>query len=430
VTDNLTELPDAKDEIKDVRRKEFIQSLKRPPLLIAGLVILLICAGGLGGAAYLLIPKNPTPTITDAFTSTASTGTITPEPTKPSTSEATREVTRGIARTPTESPGVKPTQVPAVDATDTSTVEVVMPTPTPTSIQNVSPSTIVDPATLPGKIAAPVFNNQTNTYDLYIASAPEWQPVLFQQGASQPAFSPDGTQIVFRSWGGEVTPFSEQLVIRDVVGSYDRLITTHPEDARPHWADFDMPIVFHSRPAGASAHVYLQGLWQGAPEDPNSRRESVVGENPTWLPDGRIVYASGEPVGRGLYVMNGDGGGVRLLWPSSDLVAPKGAPHSNRVVFSYNDDLYLLTVTEGPGEPRLLPGTPKRELLPVWSPDEQFIAFVRDQGDNNWAVYVMRADGTGEIKLFDLPGSIDGNPINVPPGKSFGWREEQLAWGL
>ncbi len=127
--------------------------------------------------------------------------------------------------------------------------------------------------------------------------------------------------------------------------------------------------------------------------------------------------------------MNRDGGGIRLLWSSPIIVAPKGAPHSNEVIFSYNDDLYVLEVTDGVSEPQPVLTTPERERLPVWSPDGQYFAYVRDQGDNNWAVYVMRANGTGQTKLFDLPGSIDGYPINVPPGKSFGWYEEQLAWG-
>lgn len=330
----------------------------------------------------------------------------------------------------TETPiEIKPTDVITEVPTNTPTTQAATPIPTPTSTETIPPPVTINPATLRGKIAAPAFNTQTETYDLYIASAPEWQPERFQTGASQPAFSPDGSQIIFRSWGGESTPYAEQLVIRALSGSYDRLVTTHPEDARPHWSNFEIPILYHSRPAGASARVYLKGLWEGALEDPNSRPELAIGENPTWLPDGRIVYASGEPAGRGLYVMNRDGGGIRLLWSSPIIVAPKGAPHSNEVIFSYNDDLYVLEVTDGVSEPQPVLTTPERERLPVWSPDGQYFAYVRDQGDNNWAVYVMRANGTGQTKLFDLPGSIDGYPINVPPGKSFGWYEEQLAWG-
>lgn len=334
-------------------------------------------------------------------------------------------VTTRMTATPTPNPTataqVLATQLAQIRATQTALAPTpaATPTPTPTSL-------------LLGKIAVPVFNSQTDTYDLYIVSGPTWQlpSQPFQQAASQPAFSPDGTQIVFRSWGGEqLTSFGERLIIRNIIGPGNRVVTNRLEDARPDWRNFDFPIVFHSHPADIRSKVYLQSLWDSAPEDPNSRRELGDGENPTWLPDGRIVYFSTESSGNGLYVMNSDGNNRRLIWSSDKPVAPIGDPNSMRVVFSNDDDLYLLTVTKSESQPEPLlitPGT--RERLPVWSPDGQFIAYVKGQQDNKWAIYVVRSDGTGDTKLFDLPGSIDGKPFNVPSSISFGWFEERLSW--
>ncbi len=432
MTDRLPDLPDASDEISTLRRQEIIDRLKRPLLAIGLVAGLVLCLGGMGGSVYFLLqnPPSPTPTAIIAGSSPTLTATSLPATVKP-TVEATPKPAEPMPP-PTETPAEPgPTEAPVAPPTDnaqplpeTPTAEPATPPPAPKATP---PPASIDPAQLPGKIAVPAFNG--STYDLYIASAPGWKPELFQNAASQPTFSPDGAQIVFRSWGGAGMPYSEELVMRTLGNPNGSPVTNHPEDARPHWGNASMPIVFHSRPSGESARIYLQGLWQGAPGDSNSRRELVVGENPTWLTDGRIVYSSGEPSGKGLYVMNGDGGGVRLLWPSPDTVAAKGAPGSNRVVFSANDDLYQLTVADGASEPQPVLSTPARELLPVWSPDEQYIAYVKDEGNNAWAVYVIRADGTGEVKLFDLPGSIDGKPSNVPPEKTFGWREEQLAWG-
>lgn len=280
-----------------------------------------------------------------------------------------------------------------------------------------------------GKIAVPVFNTKLNTYDLYIASAPSWQPILFQNAASQPAFSPPGDQIIFRSWGGgqNITPYAEQLVIRSLTGPVSRLITTHPEDARPHWSVFDRAVVFHSTPAGQSAQIYLLGMWLGFSEDEGRRLHMTDGKNPTWIPDGRIVYSSEYPDGKGMYVVNQDKSGIRKIWSNEILVAPKGSPTNNEVVFSMKDDLYLMTITNGTGQPEPLLQTPgQRERLPIWSPDGNMIAYVKDQGDEKWAVYIIRTDGTGETKLFDLPGSINGHPSNAQI--SFGWEEEQLSW--
>jgi hypothetical protein len=436
MTNDPPRLPDASEEINDLRRQETIDRLKRPALIIGLITGVALCLIAVGTGAYYLLKNAPSTTPTAAIA--AASPTLTPtylttvaEPAVEATPTTT--IAPPAPATSTQAPAEpSPTETPAAPA-DTPTPQPASAqppsgTPTPVPSKTAPTPATLDTAQLPGKIAVPVFNG--NTYDLYIASAPGWKPELFQNAASQPAFSPDGAQIVFRSWGGSGTPYSEQLVTRALGDSNGRLITTHPEDARPHWGNSSMPIVFHSRPSRESVRIYLQGLWEGALNDPNGRRPLVVGENPTWLPDGRIVYFSGEPSGTGLYVMSGDGGSPQLLWSTPNTVAPKGAPQSNRVVFSNNDDLYQLTVADGASEPQLLLSTPARELLPVWSPDEQYVAYARDESNNAWAVYVIRADGTGEAtKLFDLPGSIDGKPSNVPPEKTFGWREEQLAWG-
>ena len=286
------------------------------------------------------------------------------------------------------------------------------------------PPTVLTPT---GKIAVPVFNTKLNTYDLYIASAPSWQPILFQNAASQPAFSPPGDQIIFRSWGGgqNLTPYAEQLVIRSLNSQTAQLATTNTEDAHPDWSNFNRPVVLHTCP-NWNCQIYLLGLW-GQPGDPEREMHMTDGKNPTWLPDGRIVYSSEYPNGKGMYVINQDKSGIRKIWDNNTLVAPKGSPVSNEVVFSLNDDLYLMTITNGTSQPKPLLQTPgQRERLPIWSPDGSMIAYVKDQGDEKWAVYIIRTDGSDEIKLFDLPGSINGHPSNAQI--SFGWEEEQLSW--
>lgn len=421
-------LPDAHDKISSTGRRAFLQQLIAPPSLYVGFTALLILFAGLFSVYYFYSTTGGRTAIVNVPTKSTSTSSpeiatreITSQPTSEPTREQTTEPPAEPTSEPTEEATLEPTEPPVPQLTDEPTDE---PLPTP---PDSSPSSL-NPAALPGKIAAPVFNMTTNTYDLYIASGPDWQLPAepFQRGASQPAFSPDGASVLFRSWGGETTPYAEQLVIRSLGESWDRQITHHLEDARPHWSDFDFPIVFHSRPSGLSTRVCVQALWQDAPQNPDSRRELAVGEYPTWLPDGRIVYASGEPEGNGLYLMNSDGSAIHKIWPGR--VAPRGSPTNNQVVFSDNDDLYLLTIGD-PINLQQITETPERERLPVWSPDGQFLAYVKDHQDENWAVYAMRTDGTGETRLFNLPGSIDGKPLNVDASKTFGWYEEQLAWG-
>ena len=43
------------------------------------------------------------------------------------------------------------------------------------------------------------------------------------------------------------------------------------------------------------------------------------------------------------------------------------------------------------------------DLLPAWSPDGRSIAFVSER-DGNREIYIMRADGSSQIRLTDNPG--------------------------
>jgi Tol biopolymer transport system component len=55
--------------------------------------------------------------------------------------------------------------------------------------------------------------------------------------------------------------------------------------------------------------------------------------------------------------------------------------------------------------------------LATFSPDGKWVAFLSNRS-GAWAVWVVKADGTGLSKLFDLP---------APP--TLDWTEEHLSWG-
>ncbi|MHB1377003.1 MAG: TolB family protein, partial [Candidatus Humimicrobiaceae bacterium] len=53
---------------------------------------------------------------------------------------------------------------------------------------------------------------------------------------------------------------------------------------------------------------------------------------------------------------------------------------------------------------------------PFWSPDGKMISFQSDR-DGNGEIYVMNADGTGQINLTKDPAADDGEPFWSPDGK-------------
>jgi hypothetical protein len=285
------------------------------------------------------------------------------------------------------------------------------------------------PPTPAGKIAVPVFEN--GAYNIYIARASDsWQPKLFFQNGSQPAFSPDGRQIILRSWRQASQGFGQRLVLlpslRTDAGD-ERLMTYNLEDAHPSLSRSG-EIVFHTRREGAPILVTL-GTWVGAESDRDNQVKLGLGENPDWLGDNRIVYyAPGPP--SGLYVMNKDGSNVQLVLSEEGSVTPAAVPDGDHVAVSLQRagrwHVFTFLVSQGENGLIQLTNEDADDQLPVWSPDGNFIAFVSNRG-GTWAAWVMNADGTSQRKLFDLSGPIDGE-VSIAPDMSYGWGEEKLSW--
>lgn len=178
---------------------------------------------------------------------------------------------------------------------------------------------------------------------------------------SHPAWSPDGTRVVFAS---ERDGNSEIYVMNDDGTGQIRLTTDPAGDAYPAWSPDGTRIAFTRgfsvllmNPDGSDV-VDLTATLGG-------------GNRPAWSPDGtRIAFRAGG-VGRDIYIMNADGSG-------------------------------FTQVTDDPAE----------DLEPTWSPDGLKIAFVSDR-DGNFEIYTINVDGTGLARLTDDPAD-DRSPVWSP----------------
>jgi hypothetical protein len=132
----------------------------------------------------------------------------------------------------------------------------------------------------------------------------------------------------------------------------------------------------------------------------------LFGRYPVFIPDGLIAYNGcnyWENGGTcGMYLVDTEGGAS----PSMPLAGPETFQ-----LTMWLDNCYLCrtvqvigtsTYEPASGTSKQLTEHPARDGLATASPDGEHIAFVTDQ-EGGWAVYVMRTDGSGQRKLFDLP---------------------------
>jgi TolB protein len=408
---------DARDKLKEARfRKTWALILDpfdsiRPRRLslwqfiglIFGVGVLTVAILCLTGVGIWLLPKTtPTPTEVVIAATTVPTAQISPpsstpptvRPTSPapeltvtSTSEATviptPEVTPTFSETPTQKPGPMPTPSPT-------------PTPTPTP-------------TLSGKIAFPVYDPKRDTYDIYLTNTDGSNRRMLVEEASEPAISPDGSKIAFRSWNASTLG----LMVRNIDGTQPQRVSRGLEDASPCWAQGES-LVFHSTREGSTPRLYTAGTWGGADgtnnvQDVMQGKNPVHGQYPAWISDARIVYKYFDQAGnyRGLYVINADGSNPRSITDDIGDTMPSVPPRGgDKAAFMSNRtgkwEVYVVNI-DGTRLRRLTYSHGYNSGLPTWSPDGNYVAFVSDR-DNQWAVWVINADRSGERKLFDFGG--------------------------
>jgi Tol biopolymer transport system component len=250
-----------------------------------------------------------------------------------------------------------------------------------------------------------------------------------------PAWSPDGSQIVFS--GERIGGHNIIRMNADGTGQVPLTSTIFPvTNGEPAWSPDGTKIAFTSSRAGDGRNEIWVMNADGTnpvrltinPQLGGTSSQPVFGMDfgPAWSPDGtKIVFWSARDnlASSEIYVMNADGSNqVRITNDAAEDRDPIWTRDGLRITFSSRNGGKSEIVeidANGTNRRHITDGT-----LGDWSPDGQILAHTDFDPDKNFALalYLVNADGTGREKLTD--DGIDswlpvwqtlGGPAPPPP---------------
>lgn len=413
--------------VSPLKKQKERERKRRNALIRFTFILVLLLLAGVPFIAPGILPSNlraSVPFLVGTPTDTASpsaTATVTNTPTDLPTHTPTATAT-STPRPPT--PTRTPTQVPLATSTTEVTVEATL---TLAAIPPVSPGTGIGGGT--GQIAyASSRNGLPQIYLVDLVNNSAVQVTDMAEGACQPSWSPDGSQLVFISpcKGMDEVYNNASLYIINADGSGLTSIETVPGgDFEPSWSPDGSAIVFTSLRTGKMEiySVRTDDLTTATrltnTTSPNYARQ------PSWSPDGsRIVYVLHRVGVDQIWVMDSDGKNpvqiVRSGLEYNDYL-PEWSHDGSQVLYNQRCATrfcrpYLMTITATDRSITL--GTRLNvDVLTIenadYSPDGQYIAYEGgDTGDNNDIFYV-ESTGINVVRITEDTGQ-DFHPVWRP----------------
>jgi serine/threonine protein kinase/sugar lactone lactonase YvrE len=292
---------------------------------------------------------------------------------------------------------------------------------------------------------------------------------------TQPAFSPDGTRIAFRSErdGGGIfvmgatgesakrvldagfnpawSPDGETLVVSTVgvessgrgpdVGEL-RVVRVHTGEARavdvngdavqPQWSPHGHRIAFWSY---SHSERNYRDIWTVAAEGGKIvpvTRDEHVDWNPVWSPDGEYLYFCSSRAGTMSLWRAAIDEETGIVRGAPELVTSSPAARMGQITIArdgrhiaYQADLSTWNVHKVSfdpdseavvGEPVAITSGSRWAVYPNVSPDDQWVAFTFDHGGGHSDIAVVRTDGTGLRQLTDERHFSHNSPRWSPDG--------------
>ncbi|HEX9919084.1 MAG TPA: hypothetical protein VGA87_07955, partial [Pyrinomonadaceae bacterium] len=236
--------------------------------------------------------------------------------------------------------------------------------------------------------------------------------------AVDPSSSPDGTKIAF-TCGAE--PWN--ICVMNADGSNVTALTDVRADGSPAWSPDGTKIAFHSTREGYS-HIYFISPSGGVVTRLTVNDESLLAESsPTWSPDStRVAFVGDTETGSDIYTATLDGTVTRVTNSDTLKGSPAWSPDGAHIAFDTFDNVCVVNV--GGGAVTVLASAGDLNQSPAYSPDGTRIAFrrqttIRDENNNiadrQISIYLMNADGSGEMSLNAIGANPAFRPVQQTP---------------
>lgn len=233
-----------------------------------------------------------------------------------------------------------------------------------------------------------------------------------------PAWSPDGKRLIYSErTPGPCAPCSFRLNILELPsGKRTPVLEGQTFDPAPAWSPDGRLIAYTHQPRGEIDDE----IWVANTDGTDKRQltSGIQSYHPAWSPDGtRVAFAGAQGGSIDIFVVSATGGApVRVSARSGVDVRPAWSPDGSKIayvsdragffeVFAMNaDGSNPRQLTTGASRVECSRGCTLPLINPSWSPDGTQIVYGADR-DGDLELYVMNADGSGQKRLTDSPGT-------------------------